>query len=65
MGRLAYVDCLERVLPDARRFEEGTSNFAGIAALGQSVSMINNYGIEAISSRVERLTDSLVEQLVS
>ena len=59
----AFVNCLERILPDAKRFEEGTSNFAGIAALGASIDLILDYGIEDISFRVKNLTDLLVKGL--
>ena len=60
----AFSDCLARVLPDAKRFEEGTNNFAGIAALGASIDLILEFGIDTISDKVKYLTDLLVQKLL-
>lgn len=60
----SFDDCLERLQPDARRFEEGTANFAGIAALGASIDLILSFGIDSISDRVKLLTDKLVDELI-
>ncbi|HEY4330452.1 MAG TPA: aminotransferase class V-fold PLP-dependent enzyme [Phycisphaerae bacterium] len=49
--------------PDARRFECGGYNIAGVLALGASLEMLLNIGIHAIWSRVHALTTLLVEGL--
>ena len=47
------------LLPDARRFEPGTENSAGILGLGGTLGLIERYGIEAIERRVLALGDHL------
>jgi cysteine desulfurase/selenocysteine lyase len=47
-------------VPDARRFEEGTRNYLGIAALRESLALIEQIGIERIEMRIRALTDHLV-----
>jgi cysteine desulfurase/selenocysteine lyase len=49
--------------PAARRFEEGTRNYAGIAALGASLALIEEVGIDRIEARVGGLTDYLVAEV--
>ncbi len=49
------------LLPDARRFEPGTENSAGVLGLGGTLSLIHRYGIEAIERRVLDLTEHLCE----
>lgn len=56
----AFAECKNRVLPDARRYEEGTANFPGIAALGESIDYILEVGVENIALRIKNLTDRLV-----
>jgi selenocysteine lyase/cysteine desulfurase len=45
---------------EARRFEEGTRNYLGIAALAQSLALLEEIGIERIEARIHDLTDHLV-----
>ncbi len=46
---------------DARRFDSGAYNIAGICALGASVDMLLDMGIERIQWQVKQLTDLLAE----
>ncbi len=46
----------------ARRYEEGSKNVVGIAALNASLSLIEEIGVENIERRVKQLTDYLCEQ---
>jgi len=48
---------------DARRFDSGAYNVAGICALGASMNLLLETGIEEIQRRIKRLTDQLVEGL--
>ncbi len=50
---------------DARRFDSGVYNVAGIAALGASLDLLLGYGIENVQVRVKQLTDALVEGVQS
>ena len=61
----SFAESHKRLLPTAKRFEEGTPNFAGIATLGASIDYLLDYGIENISLRIKALTDLLVERLES
>lgn len=45
---------------DARRFDSGVYNLAGIAALGASIHLLQQIGIENIQVRIKELTDQLV-----
>ena len=45
---------------EARRFEEGTRNYLGMAALAQSLALLEEIGIERIEARIHGLTDQLV-----
>jgi selenocysteine lyase/cysteine desulfurase len=47
----------------AGRFEEGTTNTAGIFGLGAAIDLLLEVGIEDIGQRVLALTDRLVEGL--
>lgn len=49
----------------ARRFEPGSYNIPGILALGASLKMLLDIGIETIWRRVESLTDQLCQGLTS
>lgn len=49
--------------PTARRFEPGSYNVAGIHALGGSLELLMEVGIERVWSRVEALTTRLCEGL--
>ncbi len=46
---------------DARRFDSGAYNLAGIAGLGASIRLLVEVGIEEVQRRVKALTDQLVE----
>lgn len=48
---------------DARRFETGTMNLAGISALGAAVEMLLEIGIERVFSRIVRLNDIIASEL--
>lgn len=47
--------------PDAARWESGTMNFGGFAALGESIRMLLRAGIGRIAEHVRALTDRLCE----
>lgn len=46
----------------ASRWEGGTQNFAGITALGASIELLLNVGIDRVYERVVHLTDYLCER---
>lgn len=48
---------------DARRFDNGVYNVAGICALGASVNQLLEIGIDEVQVRIKNLTDLLVEGL--
>lgn len=48
---------------DARRFDSGVYNLAGVCGLGASLELLLDIGIEAVQVRVKQLTDSLIEGL--
>jgi selenocysteine lyase/cysteine desulfurase len=48
-----------RLKPDAGRWENGTLNIGGILALGASLGLLLEVGIDAIAARVLELTDQL------
>ncbi len=48
---------------DARRFDSGAYNIAGVNALGASIELFLEVGVEEIQKRVKLLTDRLVEGL--
>ncbi len=50
---------------DARRFDNGVYNLPGICALGASLQLLLDVGIEEVQVRVKQLTDLLVEGLRS
>jgi len=50
---------------DARRFDSGVYNLAGICALGASIQLLLDVGIDEVQVRVKQLTDLLVEGLRS
>jgi|TARA_B110000438_G_scaffold270530_1_gene287725 selenocysteine lyase/cysteine desulfurase len=47
--------------PDARRFEEGTFNSMSIQALGASLSIFHEIGMENVKNRILELGDYLIE----
>jgi cysteine desulfurase/selenocysteine lyase len=48
---------------DARRFDSGVYNLAGICAMGGSLNLLLGVGIDHVQVRVKELTDRLVEGL--
>jgi selenocysteine lyase/cysteine desulfurase len=50
---------------DARRFDSGVYNLAGVCALGASLKQLLDYGIDNVQYRVKENTDLLVEGLRS
>jgi cysteine desulfurase/selenocysteine lyase len=48
---------------DAGRFEEGSTNTAGIFALGAAIDLLLELDVEAVGERVLALTDRLVDGL--
>ncbi len=48
---------------DARRFDSGVYNLAGICALGASIQLLLEVGIDQVQKRVKDLTDRLCEGL--
>ncbi len=48
---------------DARRFDNGAPNLIGVCAMGASLKLLLEVGIEEIQKRVKLLTDLLVEGL--
>lgn len=51
--------------PDARRFEPGSYNIAGMVGLGASIELLLEVGIENVWSRIEALTVHLADRLVN
>jgi cysteine desulfurase/selenocysteine lyase len=51
------------VVEAARRFEEGSRNYLGIAALNESLQLIEGIGIDRIEARIRILTDYVVEEM--
>ena len=49
--------------PDGRRFEPGSYNIPGILALGASIDMLLEIGIDQVWSRIEALTTKLCDGL--
>lgn len=48
---------------DARRFDSGSYNLAGICGLGASLQLLLDVGIDTVQKRIKQLTDQLVEGL--
>jgi cysteine desulfurase/selenocysteine lyase len=58
-----FVDYQLVPLPDARRFEEGSYNVAGIHALGASAGLFLEAGAAKVEAEIMSLTDVLMERL--
>jgi selenocysteine lyase/cysteine desulfurase len=58
-----FLDYEQPLAPSAARFEGGTQNFLGIAALDASMAVLTRAGVERITTHVLALTDRLVEGL--
>ncbi len=56
-----YADYEQPLKPTAERFEEGSPNMAGIAALGASLGLLLEVGIADVWRRIEALT-ALIEE---
>lgn len=62
-GNFTQIDF--RLKPHAGRWEGGAPNNAGITAMGASLELLLDAGIENISRRIEELTDYLCEKAPS
>ena len=51
------------IKPTAERYEGGSSNVAGLLALGASLELLGRYGSEAIARRVLEVTDLACRRL--
>lgn len=60
-----YGDYRYEFQPDARRFEPGSYNIAGILGLGASLDLLLDLGIDEVWRRVEALTTRLCDGLAS
>lgn len=56
-----YTDFDQPLVATAARFEEGSHNAVGISALGESIGLILEVGIEEIWRRIETLTARIEE----
>jgi selenocysteine lyase/cysteine desulfurase len=56
-----FGDCVFEFHDDARRFDAGSYNHAGLYALGAAIELILEYGIDQIHARLIELTDRLVQ----
>lgn len=66
LGRFNHLDYDhydERYYPDARRFEPGTWNVAGVRGLGASVGLLLDIGLETVWSRIDALCQHLRTRL--
>jgi selenocysteine lyase/cysteine desulfurase len=59
-----YGDYDYTLKSDAGRFECGSYNVPGLLALKASIDMISRVGVDAISKRVKKLTDHLIDGLI-
>jgi selenocysteine lyase/cysteine desulfurase len=60
-----FFDYGQPLAPNAARYEGGTQNFHGIAALDASIAVITEAGLERVGAHVLALTDRLVEGLLA
>ena len=58
-----YGDYQFQFQPDARRFEAGSYNIAGITALGASMQLLLEVGLDQVWSRIDELTSRLCDGL--
>lgn len=58
-----FADTSQPLQRGASRFEEGAHNMGGAAALGQSLGLINEIGIDTVWERIATLTNRLEEGL--
>ncbi len=60
-----FENWTQPLAPTARRFEEGTPNYFGMHALEQSLGLILEIGVEAISQKIFALGDRLAKGLLA
>jgi selenocysteine lyase/cysteine desulfurase len=60
-----YGDAFQPYKPTAKRFEEGSHNLMSIRALGTSLRLLLDAGIERIAARIEDLTGQIIERALS
>jgi cysteine desulfurase/selenocysteine lyase len=60
-----FLDYEQPLAAGAARYEGGTQNFLGIAALAASMDVLAAAGLDAIEAHVLALTDRLVERLAA
>ena len=60
-----FIECAIDLLPDARRFEAGSLNTAGIHGLRAAIDLLLEIGIDAISAEAVRLATKLADGLES
>jgi len=48
--------------PSAARFENGTLNYGGFAALGESIRILHEVGAAAVEARIRELTESVCDK---
>ncbi|MEX0886510.1 MAG: aminotransferase class V-fold PLP-dependent enzyme [Phycisphaeraceae bacterium] len=69
VGWMNMVDALDfgnyrfELLPDARRFEPGSFNVPGLLAMGASVDLLLEVGLDTVWQRIEALTTHLCDAL--
>lgn len=60
-----FLDYEQPFAPGAARYEGGTQNFLGVAALENSMAVLAEAGVERIAAHVLALTDRLYEGLLA
>ena len=58
-----YLDYDLPLWPDARRFQPGMANAAGVAGLEATLDVFNEVGMERVAARIKHLTDTLATGL--
>jgi selenocysteine lyase/cysteine desulfurase len=65
LNPLAFSTIDFRLKPHAGRFEGGALNIGGLSAMGASIELLLNAGIDAVQRRVLELTDHLCDTATS
>jgi cysteine desulfurase / selenocysteine lyase len=71
VGALSVVNAMDfdhydfTLRPDARRFESGGFNIAGIMGMKASLDLFNTLGMEAISRRIKLIGDRLIAAMTA
>lgn len=60
-----YGDSFQPYKPTAKRFEEGSHNLMSIRALGTSIQLLLDAGIERVAGRIEQLNTRIIEKALS